>query len=105
MVSLWPGAVKTEYIEENVFQEGGFMNRPKSQNIFKDAESVEFAGQAVVKLSEDSKRISKTGKILWVCIFGHTLLLLRLFFFRICCPKNHLKEKYRISDVPWHPCF
>jgi len=66
MVSLWPGAVKTEYIEENVFQEGGFMNRPKSQDIFKDAESVEFAGQAVVKLSEDSKRISKTGKILWV---------------------------------------
>ena len=60
--------IKTEYIEENVFQEGGFMNRPKSQNIFKDAESVEFAGQAVVKLSEDSKRISKTGKILWVCI-------------------------------------
>jgi hypothetical protein len=73
MVSLWPGAVKTEYIEENVFQEGGFMNRPKSQNIFKDAESVEFAGQAVVKLSEDSKRISKTGKILWVCIFGQIL--------------------------------
>ena len=66
MISLWPGAVKTEYVEENVLQEGGFMNRPKSVNIFKDAESVEFAGKAIVKLAEDSKRISKTGKIIWV---------------------------------------
>merc|ERR1712223_968489 len=66
MISLWPGPVKTEYIEENVLQEGGFMNRPKSVDIFKDAESVEFAGKAIVKLAEDPKRISKTGKILWV---------------------------------------
>ena len=42
------------------------MNRPKTINIFKDAESVEFAGKAIVKLAEDSKRISKTRKIIWV---------------------------------------
>ena len=66
MISLWPGAVKTEYIEENVFQEGGFMNRPKSVELFKDAESVEYSGKAIVNLAKDTKRISKTGKILWV---------------------------------------
>ena len=42
------------------------MNRPKTINIFKDAESVEFAGKAIVKLAEDTKRISKTRKIIWV---------------------------------------
>merc|ERR1711971_1135230 len=66
MVSLWPGAVKTEYIEENVFQKDGYMNRPKSVEIFKDAESVEYSGKAIVNLAKDTKRISKTGKILWV---------------------------------------
>ena len=63
MISLWLGAVKTKYSEENVFQEGGIMNR---LNMFKDRKSVEFAGKAIVKLAEDSKRISKTGKIIWV---------------------------------------
>ena len=84
MVSLWPGPVKTEYIQENIltpgkqhdnnllrqtiqsFELGGFMARPTSVNIFENSESVEFAGKAIVKLAEDHKRIRKTGKILLV---------------------------------------
>ena len=66
MISLWPGAVKTEYIEENVLKKEGFMARPASQTIFQNAESVEFAGKAIVKLAEDGQRIQKTGKILLV---------------------------------------
>lgn len=65
MVSLWPGAVKTEYIQENILDSS--KSRPSSVRIFKDAESVEFAGKAVVKLAEDPERKSKTGKILLVC--------------------------------------
>ena len=68
MISLWPGAVKTEYVEENILKEGGFMNRPKSKDIFQKAESVEFSGKAIVKLYEDSQRLKKTGKILWVSL-------------------------------------
>ena len=35
--------------------------------MFEDAETVEFAGQAIVNLAADSKRIEKTGKIHLVC--------------------------------------
>lgn len=66
MISLWPGAVKTEYIEENVLRKDGFMAKKASLDIFEKAESVEFAGKAVVKLAEDKQRIKKTGKVLLV---------------------------------------
>lgn len=35
--------------------------------MFENAESVEFAGQAIAKLAMDPKRIEKTGKIVLVC--------------------------------------
>ena len=56
MVSLWPGPVKTEYVEENILTPGGFMAKPKSINMFQNSESVEFAGQAIAKLAQDVKR-------------------------------------------------
>ena len=34
---------------------------------FSDAESVEFAGKSIVKLSIDPKRVEKTGRIILVC--------------------------------------
>ena len=34
---------------------------------FANAESVEFAGKAIVKLAMDPKRVEKTGKIILVC--------------------------------------
>ena len=44
------------------------MGKSKSGvNVFQNAESVEFAGKAIVKLALDPKRISKTGRILLVC--------------------------------------
>ena len=36
-------------------------------NAFSNAESVEFAGKAIVKLAIDPKRIEKTGRIILVC--------------------------------------
>merc|ERR1712062_923011 len=64
MISLWPGPVKTEYIEENVLTAS---DNDAGKGIFEDAETVEFAGQAIVNLAADSKRIEKTGKIHLVC--------------------------------------
>jgi len=63
MISLWPGPVKTEYIEENVLT----ASDNDAGKVFEDAETVEFAGQAIVNLAADSKRIEKTGKIHLVC--------------------------------------
>ena len=37
------------------------------QDHFANAESVEFAGKAIVKLAMDPKRVEKTGKIILVC--------------------------------------
>ena len=42
------------------------MSKPASKSIFENAESVEFAGKAIVKLAEDPQRIKKTGKIVLV---------------------------------------
>ena len=36
-------------------------------DVFSNAESVEFAGKAIVKLAMDPKRVDKTGKIILVC--------------------------------------
>merc|ERR1711953_433727 len=63
MISLWPGPVKTEHIEENVLTSSD----NDAGKVFEDAETVEFAGQAIVNLATDSKRIEKTGKIHLVC--------------------------------------
>jgi len=69
MVSLWPGPVKTEHIVEHVLSQDSEMRKsPDSgQDHFANAESVEFAGKAIVKLAMDPKRVEKTGKIILVC--------------------------------------
>eukprot|EP00095_Tigriopus_kingsejongensis_P001972 maker-scaffold886_size84816-snap-gene-0.30 protein:Tk01972 transcript:maker-scaffold886_size84816-snap-gene-0.30-mRNA-1 annotation:"dehydrogenase reductase sdr family member 1" len=60
MVSLWPGPVKTELIQENVLSK----ENSKSKASFENAETVEFAGQAVAHLAADDAKMKKTGKIL-----------------------------------------
>ena len=94
MVSLWPGPVKTEHIVEHVLSQGKFEIRfswkkcgelllycrifffsdsemrkstDSGMDPFANAESVEFAGKAIVKLAMDPKRVEKTGKIILVC--------------------------------------
>lgn len=71
MVSLWPGPVKTEYIQDNVINAGKSMEMEvdaKSYNagkMFENlGESIEFAGMAVANLAKDAKKMNKTGKIL-----------------------------------------
>ena len=61
MVSLWPGAVKTELVQEGVL--GGKAD-PKHARAWYRAESVEFSGLAIRHLAADQKVAEKTGRIL-----------------------------------------
>jgi len=57
MVSLWPGAVKTEAVLEGVL---GDVPDDKIR-----AETVEFSGRAILYLAADDKMAEKTGRILF----------------------------------------
>lgn len=59
MVSLWPGPVKTEFIQEKVIVKGN----PLASS-FAGGESIEFAGKAVANLAADPNYMAKTGRIL-----------------------------------------
>ncbi|XP_070575007.1 dehydrogenase/reductase SDR family member 1-like [Ptychodera flava] len=65
-VSLWPGAVRTEIIQDTM------LNAPEAKsgrvaahaNMFKLGETPEYSGKAVVHLASDPKIMKKTGRIL-----------------------------------------
>merc|ERR1711892_919245 len=60
MVSLWPGPVKTEYIQDKVMDDP---SNPMGK-MFAKGETIEFAGKAIVNLAADANMMAKTGKIL-----------------------------------------
>merc|ERR1711892_225267 len=64
MISLWPGAVKTEYIQENILSSSGSGSGP-DKSIFEEGETIEFAGKAIVHLAarDQAEIMQKTGKI------------------------------------------
>ena len=62
--------VNCSYILKNMFVFSDSEMRKSTdsgQDHFANAESVEFAGKAIVKLAMDPKRVEKTGKIILVC--------------------------------------
>ena len=68
MVSLWPGPVKTEHVQENILK-GDAMEDKKAA--FKDAETVEMAGRAIAHLAADRDVIGKTGRVLMTFDLAH----------------------------------
>jgi len=62
MVSLWPGAVKTEKVQEQVLDNKDA--NEKSKKVWEGGESIEFSGKAVTRLASDDDLMKKTGKIL-----------------------------------------
>uniref|UniRef100_A0A0N4ZN28 Short-chain dehydrogenase n=1 Tax=Parastrongyloides trichosuri TaxID=131310 RepID=A0A0N4ZN28_PARTI len=78
VVSLWPGAVKTELItkaiNDNLLNFGNdTINHDNTsvKNIFMDGESIEFAGKCVVALYNDPNKIKKSGKVLLTADLSH----------------------------------
>jgi len=57
MVSLWPGPVKTEFIQDKMTE-----NNPMAK-MFEKGETTEFAGKAVLALAADPAVIDKTARI------------------------------------------
>jgi dehydrogenase/reductase SDR family protein 1 len=70
VISLWPGAVKTELItkiadsNELNFKRSTEVTEEATQKIFLSGESIEFSGKAIVALCTDQKVHRFTGKIL-----------------------------------------
>merc|ERR1719158_1213768 len=60
MVSLWPGPVKTEYVQDTIMN-AETANPMKA--VFAKGETIEFAGKAIVALAADENVIKKTGRI------------------------------------------
>lgn len=58
VVSLWPGAVRTEVVERNLAQ-----GTAKNPEVFADMESVEMAGRAVAALAADPGVMRWTGRV------------------------------------------
>ncbi|XP_066537857.1 dehydrogenase/reductase SDR family member 1 isoform X1 [Hoplias malabaricus] len=67
-VSLWPGAVKTELVSQNITENettSGF--DPKWKEVFKNGETTELSGKCIVELAKDKNLMSLTGKVLLTC--------------------------------------
>ncbi|CAB3402612.1 unnamed protein product [Caenorhabditis bovis] len=60
VVSLWPGAVRTE-LTQTLFKD---KTDHKNAMIFANGETVEYPGIAVAALAADPRRMDKTGRIL-----------------------------------------
>lgn len=61
-VSLWPGAVQTEFITSNIESVD-----PKFKEMFASGESTELSGKCIVALARDKNLTSMTGKVLMTC--------------------------------------
>ncbi|OWF41830.1 Dehydrogenase/reductase SDR family member 1 [Mizuhopecten yessoensis] len=63
MISLWPGAVRTErinfFLEQGSTKSGG----DDMKSVFEEGETIEYSGKAVVGLASDPNIMKKTGKI------------------------------------------
>ena len=73
MISLWPGPVKTEFIQENMIKvstavsdSGPAATKEQAQmaKVFENGETIEFAGKVVVHLAADKNIMARSGKII-----------------------------------------
>ncbi|KHN84377.1 Dehydrogenase/reductase SDR family member 1 [Toxocara canis] len=74
IVSLWPGAVRTELFKK-VVDSGKYDNSSdpqvrKMRKFLEEGESTEFAGKAVVTLAKDTNIMKKSGRVLIAADLG-----------------------------------
>ncbi|MGH0175217.1 UNVERIFIED_CONTAM: hypothetical protein FKN15_069392 [Acipenser sinensis] len=68
VVSLWPGAVCTETVLENVLsRDPGSNAEEEIWEVFESAETPELSGKCIVALAADKKLMSLSGKVLLTC--------------------------------------
>ncbi|KAK2900702.1 hypothetical protein Q8A67_008817 [Cirrhinus molitorella] len=67
-VSLWPGAVQTELINQYISGGEGLTSfDPKFKEVFSKGETTEFSGRCIVELAKDKSLTSMTGQVLMTC--------------------------------------
>jgi dehydrogenase/reductase SDR family protein 1 len=69
-ISLWPGAVKTEMIQQKILDKEDSSAFRATRDMFAQGESTEYAGRAVVHLASDPNVIRKSGRILMAADLG-----------------------------------
>ncbi|XP_042354458.1 dehydrogenase/reductase SDR family member 1 [Plectropomus leopardus] len=67
-VSLWPGAVRTEFVSQFILEkETPHGVDSKYKDLFANGESTEVSGLCIVNLAKDKNLMSLTGKVLLTC--------------------------------------
>ncbi|XP_036453314.1 dehydrogenase/reductase SDR family member 1-like [Colossoma macropomum] len=67
-VSLWPGAVQTELVVQNITEKDQISGLdPKWKEAFNNGETTELSGKCIVELAKDKNLMSMTGKVLLTC--------------------------------------
>uniref|UniRef100_UPI00358FB104 dehydrogenase/reductase SDR family member 1 n=1 Tax=Myxine glutinosa TaxID=7769 RepID=UPI00358FB104 len=66
-VSLWPGAVQTEIVREQIIEAPAEKVNQKMRKLFLEGETTELSGKCIVSLANDPKLMKKSGKVLWTC--------------------------------------
>ncbi|KRX99387.1 Alpha-1,3/1,6-mannosyltransferase ALG2, partial [Trichinella pseudospiralis] len=73
-ISIWPGAVQTELILNNLDAVSGMaigsFDKETVKNIFINGESIEYVGKAVVHLAADKDVIKRTGRVYFTADIG-----------------------------------
>ncbi|KRX12741.1 Alpha-1,3/1,6-mannosyltransferase ALG2, partial [Trichinella nelsoni] len=73
-ISIWPGAVQTELILNNLDAVSemavGSFDKETVKNIFINGESTEYVGKAVVHLAADKDVIKRTGRVYFTADIG-----------------------------------
>ncbi|KRZ11798.1 Alpha-1,3/1,6-mannosyltransferase ALG2 [Trichinella zimbabwensis] len=73
-ISIWPGAVQTELILNNLDAMSemaiGSFDKETVKNIFINGESTEYVGKAVVHLAADKDVIKRTGRVYFTADIG-----------------------------------
>ncbi|KAK6045133.1 oxidoreductase, short chain dehydrogenase/reductase family protein [Cooperia oncophora] len=70
VVSLWPGAVRTELIT-NLLNTAHAAASDERAQMFREGETTEYSGKAVVALASDDRRMEKTGRVLMTADMGN----------------------------------
>ncbi|KAI1712973.1 short chain dehydrogenase domain-containing protein [Ditylenchus destructor] len=95
-VSLWPGAVKTEFVQETVLNHAG---DSATKSIFATGESIEFPGKCVVALAVDQNKQKVTGRILTTDALGKKYNLKDIDGATINHPGNYAKSAESFNNV------
>jgi len=65
MVSLWPGAVKTETVMDTVMKSTDTSETTqRTKEMFEEGETIEYSGKCVVHLAADPNVMNKTARVL-----------------------------------------